>query len=211
MFKRIDLDKHKCQRLRIVVHTVLPPGIAVRAFSGSQAYTLPGSNRQGVLYGTLYRRNYKKHAIRACVLEVDPEHHIEFSYEALDYPRPPSEIKSASTLAELLEEYPNDVEFECTGTFVYEEEEGWDSRITLPSELPEPLPPFTHLEALTLSSRDDDRVNLSLDVSVSGQRLVRHRVFVRFLGKFSDKVPSQALRATSKRSQSYVRRRESSS
>lgn len=207
MFKRIDLYRSHCESLRLVIHTPLPSDLADNIFSSSHFHSDDSTGEDEVVfYGSRYRSNKNPHIIQANVVKLeDGKYHLGINYSAEDLTAPPEDMKPVRVLADYLSEFNGDVEFRCTGTYVYSEQDKWTSSIPLPIELPRKLKTFTHMESLTFSERENDIVTKSLGIRLTTQGDIRHTSYARFKSRFETEIPSQALKVTRQLSRQFIR------
>ncbi|MCI0560944.1 MAG: hypothetical protein MN733_20860 [Nitrososphaera sp.] len=205
MFQRIDLYRSHCETLCLIAHTALPANIAEQIFGESHLHTEEEYGRRTVFYGSIYRRDGNPHAVQAMVRKVNEgEYHVELDYFPQRMPPPPNDMSSVASLDRLLRDFPDEVDFTCTGDFRYPSDEGWESLIPLPSKLAQETPPFTHTESITFSRREQDKITLSLGIRITNNNDILHNARVRFRGRFSEAIASQALRFTRNLSKPYV-------
>lgn len=180
LFRRLNLAAFQCKRLHIVTHVKLSPGLAERIVTGSHGH-MEGGVPHYALYGTVYTVNKIPHVVRADLSRAGETYHVEFSYEAAKWPKPPKSVKSAQKLATLLAEEAQDVVLDSIAYFVYEEDNGWRSNIEVPIRLEtqrEGKQSFTHIESITLSSREHDHVEYSLGIGRTRTGAIEHRVYL---------------------------------
>ncbi len=202
MFNRLDLQASNCQRVCAFAHVSLPRALAKKVYEGSHNVTHEKHRR--VIYGSLYRRRGHSHVIRADADTVGKGHHVHFEIESEEMDAPPKTVRRPELLEEILAEYKGQLEFDCTATFVYREDDSWTSLPTLPAPLPKPIPPFTHLESITVSSREKGRVDTSLRIRITSDHEIIHNVSIRLRGSFTDNILGRVLSATAKHSKRFV-------
>jgi len=136
-------------------------------------------------------------------------YHIEFRYIAQKWPTPPKDIKSPQILADILSEAPQDALLECDGYFAYDEAQGWKSTIELPQPIvhrKKPREPFTHIEAIRLSKREENKIRYSVQIGRTPEGIIRHWVHLLegWRGALSAQVPEILLEHSADLSRAFV-------
>ena len=212
MFRRLNLTNFQCKELRIMMHVKLSPALAKRIIAASHGHMVRSMPRSA-LYGTLYTVNKTPHAVRVDVWHVnDNEYHVEFRYSAEKWPKPPKDVKSPQILVDLLNEEPQDVELICYADFVYRQDDKWTSVIEMPIALnpsKKSEEPFTHIEAITYSRRENAHVQYSVQIEKGENGATKHRVHFDepWKGELTKEIPTLLLERSNKLSKFLVSRK----
>lgn len=199
MFLRLNLAAFQCKELRIFTHVKLSPMLAKRIVAGSHGHIVRNVPRSA-LYGTLYTVKGVLHAMRADVRRVrGREYHVEFRYVAGKWPKPPKDVKSPQNLVNLLMEEPQDVILEGDAYFFYEREGKWTPAIEIPMAIKpseEGEKPFTHVEAIRLSRRENNHKQYSVEIQQMEDGAIRHWVHLTevWRGAMTKEVPRNFLK-----------------
>ena len=93
---------------------------------------------------------------------------IECEIASDGLPRPPREIRPIARLTDVSEDTFGDLEIDCNATFVYDLQDGFHSRVSLPTPLllTEQDNPgsMTHMESVKLSRRVEGRITHSVEI-----------------------------------------------
>lgn len=212
MFKRLNLKNYQCEELRIVTHARLSPALVKRIVATYHGRVTRGVSRSA-LYGMIYTVNRAPHTVRVDVLHSKGnEYHVEFRYVARKWPKPPKDIKSPQILVDLLNEEPQDVELTCYADFVYDQDGKWISLVEVPIALnsgKESKEAFTHIEAITMSRRENEHVQYSVQIEKTENKTISHKI--RFdepwQGKLTEDIPTLLLERSNELSKLLVSRK----
>ncbi len=212
MFRRLNLRNLQCEELRIITHVKLTPTLAKRiiaTYHGRMTRSTPRS----ALYGTIYTVNKAPHAVRVDVQHAKGnEYHVEFRYLAEKWPKPPKDVKSPQILVDLLNEEPQDIGLICYADFVYKQDDKWESVIEIPIALnsgKESKEPFTHIEAIKYSRRENAHVQYSVQIEKIENGATTHRVHFDepWKGELTKEIPTLLLERSNKLSKVLVSRK----
>ena len=93
---------------------------------------------------------------------------IEYEIAPEDLPRPPREIRSITRLADVSEDVLGELEIDCNATFVYDTQDGFHSRVSLPAPLlltqQDNPGSMTHMESVRLSRRIENQIIHSVEI-----------------------------------------------
>lgn len=209
MFKRLNLRAFQCEEFRIVTYVKLSSTLGKRVVDESHGHRV-GGILQSALYGTIYTVNKAPHVVRVDVRHAKGnEYHVEFRYAAEKWPKPPKDVKPPQILVDLLNEEPQDVELICYADFVYRQDDKWRSVVEIPITLnptKESKDPFTHIEAITFSRRENTHVQYSVQIKKIESGATTHSVHFDepWKGKLTKEIPTLLLERSNKLSKSLV-------
>jgi hypothetical protein len=209
LLKRLNLAKFHCETLDIALHVKLSPALGERILMGSHGHK-KGGEAYFALYAATYTVGKLPHAVQATVLLEEEEYHVEFEYWRKEMPRPPKGWKSVQGLVAALEEEPQAVTVECDAYLGYDEESGWKSALEIPQPVAskEENPVFTHIEAIKLSHREEDKVRYSVQIRRTESGDLRHWVHLSSEERLSPELPERLLERAAELSRALLRRHE---
>ena len=211
MFRRLNLRNFQCEELRIITHIKLSSALAKRiiaTYHGRMVRSTPRS----ALYGTIYTVNKIPHTVRVDVRRArGNEYHVEFRYVDKEWPKPPENVKSPQILIDLLNEEAHDIQLICYADFAYKQDE-WRSIIEIPIALnssKESKAPFTHIEAIKFSRRQNTHVQYSVQIEKLENGTTTHRIYFDepWKGKLTEEIPTLLLERSNRLSKVLVSRK----
>ncbi len=194
MFKRLNLAKFNCESLTITLHAKLSSALAHRILTGSHHHATEGVPDLAT-YGSLYTVGKVRHAVQASVQRLKDAYHVEIKYMREDLPKPPKGWKSVQRLVTDLAEEPQTVTVECDAYLVYDNKSGWKSAIEIPVPVPSKKAegPFTHIEAIRLSKRQQDNIEYWIQIRRGMAGELRHWVHIESEVSLSEELPGSLL------------------
>lgn len=211
MLGRPNLARLHCERFNLIFHILLPPAVADDVLHGTVGHET-GEDGFHVFFGSTYRVGGVPHVVTTSILShgaKDYDIHLEFIQE--ERSRPPRGMRSPQRLGAILaHNIPQEpVSFAIYSTFAYKVSEGWRSVMPLPAPLPMAQGrmsnlPFTHVEAVRISKRENSEVKQWIQVGVTEAGDLRHEVFLQRHRILSKTFVQQLLKEASRLSRRMV-------
>lgn len=212
MFSRLNLAAENCQRLTIVCHPKLSAATGEQIMRASHSHVGEGA-QSFAFYGSTYLAGGVPHVLEGHVWRHGETYHVEFRYLQEKRSRPPRGIKPVRRLAQFLLNENQGVAFDCDATFSFGLAEGWELTLALPIPLEggKADAPYTHLEAIRVSKRRGDEIQLWVQIRKTKNGDASLVVFMRAWATMSAETPQKLLRAAARLAGGFVRREKESS